>query len=223
MQRFGRFLMACSLTTVGLTGTAQAQSPGTDNPFAAQFTAGPTFGHVFDVSFGVELDYRLGTEWEIFIEAGRMRNVATSALDAAARTIVNNLPGSSAEVGQLSNYVDVGVKYLLVPVAGGYQPYVGVGVGGAQIRKDVKFTVGGSELTEEELLTRYGVQLGNDLAGLTNRPIFVVLAGVSRDFGGRAFVDVSYRYGAIFPKKDSIENGKITNTNRVQIGIGLRF
>lgn len=223
MQRFGRFVMVCSLVTAGLTGTAHAQSAVTDNPFAVQGTVGATFGHVFDVSFGLELDYRAGTEWEFFLEAGRMRNVATSALDTAAQTIVNALPGSSASVGQVSNYVDVGVKYLLVPFGGGYQPYVGVGFGGAQIRKDVKFTVGGSELTEEELLTRYGVQLGNDLAGRSNRPIFLVLAGVSRDFGGNAFFDVSYRYGAIFANKDFIENDTITNTNRVQVGVGIRF
>lgn len=223
MQRFGRFLMVCSVVVAGLTGTARAQSGATDNPFAVQVTAGPTFGHVFDVSFGVELDYRVGTEWEFFLEAGRMRNVATSALDTAAETIVVALPGASASLGQVSNYVDVGVKYLLVPFGGGYQPYVGLGFGGAQIRKDVTFTVGGTELTEEELLIRYGVQLGNDLAGRSNRPLFVVLAGASRDFGGKAFFDLSYRYGAIFANKDFIENDTMTNTNRVQIGIGIRF
>lgn len=223
MQRFGRFLVVYSLVMAGLTATAHAQSAVTDSPFAVQFTVGPTFGHVFDVSFGVELDYRAGTEWEFFLEAGRMRNVATSALDRAAGTIVNVLPSSSASVGQVSNYIDIGVKYLLVPVGGGYQPYVGVGFGGAQIRKDVTFTVGGTEVTEEQLLTRYGVQLGNDLAGRSNRPIFVALAGVSRDFGTKAFFDLSYRYGAIFANKDFIEGDTVTNTNRVQLGVGIRF
>lgn len=221
MQRFGRLVMVCSLITAGLSGQAFAQSSATDSPFAAQFTVGPTFGHTFDVSFGVELDYRLGTEWEVFLEAGRMRNVATQAIEDAAQTIVNAI-GGSASVGQKATYVDLGVKYLLVPM-GGYQPYVGVGVGGAQLKRDVKFTVGGTELTEEQLLTRHGVQLGNDLAGNSTRPIFVALAGISRDFGGNAFVDLSYRYGAIFAKKDFIENDSITNTNRIQVGVGIRF
>jgi opacity protein-like surface antigen len=223
MQRFARFLTVCSFVTAGLVGTAHAQSAVTDNPFAVQGTVGATFGHVFDVSFGVELDYRAGTEWEFFLEAGRMRNVASSRLDAATRTIVDNLAGAEASVGQVSNFIDIGVKYLLVPVGGGYQPYVGVGFGGAQIRKDVTFSVGGTEVTEEQLLTRYGEQLGNDLAGRSNRPMFVALAGISRDFAGKGFLDVSYRYGAIFANKDFIEGDTITNTSRVQIGVGIRF
>lgn len=222
MKRLGRLTMVFGLLMAGWTGTARAQSSATDSPFSAQFTVGPTFGHASDVSFGVELGYRFGTEWEAFLEVGRMRNVATADLDAAAQVVVNAL-GGSADVRQRATYINAGVKYLLVPFGGGFQPYVGAGFGGAQLKKDVKFTVGGAELSEAELLARYGVQLGADLAGISTRPMFTAMFGVSRNLGGSGFFDISYRYGAIFAKTDLIEDDKMTNTQRLQLGLGIRF
>lgn len=222
MKRFGRLVMAFGAMVVGLTGSASAQSGAADAPFSVQFTVGPTFGHSSDLSLGGEFDYKLGTEWEAFVEVGRMRNVATSAMEDAAQVVVNAL-GGSASIAQKANYFNAGIKYLLVPFGGGYQPYLGLGAGMAQLRKDVRFTIGGTELSEDQLLNQYGVQLGADLAGTSNRPMFTVIGGVSRNFGGSAFFDVSYRYGAIFAKKDLIEDDTVTNTQRLQVGIGLRF
>lgn len=222
MKRFAQLVMTFGVLAAGLTGTAYAQSAADESPFAVQFTVGPTFGNASDVSLGGELDYRFATEWELFFEAGRMRNVATEAMEDAAQIIVNAL-GGSASVAQHANYFNVGVKYLLVPFGGGYQPYVGLGFGVGQLRKDVKFTIGGSELSEDELLNQYGVLLGNDLAGTSNRPMLLVIGGVSRDFAGNAFVDLSYRYGAIFSNTDLIEDDTLTNTQRLQLGIGIRF
>lgn len=221
MKRFGRLVMAFGAMVIGLAGSASAQSGAGDAPFSVQFTVGPTFGHTSDLSLGGELDYKLGTEWEAFIEAGRMRNVATAAMEDAAQIVVNALGGSAA-ITQKANYFNAGIKYLLVPF-GSYQPYLGLGGGVAQLRKDVAFTIAGTELSEDQLLSQYGVQLGADLAGTSNRPMFTVIGGVSRTFGGRAFFDLSYRYGAIFAKKDLIEDDTVTNTQRLQVGIGIRF
>lgn len=222
MKRFGRLVLAFGAVMAGLTGSASAQSGGADSPFAVQFTLGPTFGHTSDLSFGGEFDYKFATEWELFVEGGRMRNVATGAMEDAAQVVVNAL-GGSASITQKANYFNAGIKYLLVPIGGGYQPYVGLGAGVAQLRKDVAFTIGGSELSEAELLDRYGVLLGGDLAGTSNRPMFTVLAGVSRNFSGSAFLDLSYRYGAIFADKELNDDDTVTNTQRLQVGIGIRF
>ncbi len=221
MKGFGRLVMAFGLVA-GLTGSASAQSGGSDGPFAVQFTVGPTFGNASDLSLGGEFDFKLGTEWEVFLEGGRMRNVATSAMEDSAQVVVDAL-GGSASITQKANYFNAGIKYLLVPFGGGYQPYLGVGAGVAQLRKEVTFTIGGTELTEEALLNDYGVQLGGDLAGTSNRPMFTVLGGVSRTFAGSAFLDVSYRYGAILADTDSFDEDTTTHTQRLQIGIGIRF
>lgn len=220
MKRFGRLVMAVGALVAGLTGTAWAQASAQDAPFAVQFTVGPTFGNASDVSLGGEFDWKLGVEWELFVEAGQMRNVATADMEDAAQVIVNALGGSAA-VGQKATYFNAGIKYLFVPV-GGFTPYAGVGAGMASLKKDVAFTIGGATLDEAQLLSQYRVQLGNDLAGSSSRPMVTVAVGLSRSFG-RAFLDLSYRYGVIFAKTDLIEDDKATNTQRVQVGFGVRF
>jgi hypothetical protein len=36
-------------------------------------------------------------------------------------------------------------------------------------------------------------------------------------------MDISYRYGLIFSNSDTIEDDKGLNTQRLQLGIGVRF
>ncbi len=221
MKRFGQLVMAFSVAAAALTGTASAQSTAPDT-VSVQFTVGATFGNKSAASFGGEVDYKLGTEWEAFFEAGQMRNVAPGSIDDRAQVIANFIGGSAA-VAEKATYFDAGVKYLLVPFGGGYQPYVGLGVGAANVKKDVVFSAGGGELSEDQLLSQFGVQLGADLAGSTTKPLLLVAAGVSRNFAGRAFLDLSYRYGFIFAKAGTIEDDKGLNTQRLQLGIGVRF
>lgn len=219
MKRFGQIVMALSVVAAGLTGTAWAQS---NEKMAAQVTVGGTFGSSSGGSVGGEFDYKLGIEWEAFVEVGRMSNVASGQLIDDADFVAARI-GGSADAAERATYVDVGVKYLLVPFGGGYQPYVGLGVGAAQVKKDVVFTVNGAEKSEAQLLSDYGVALGNDLAGTTTKPLVLITAGVSRNFATRAFLDVSYRYGLIFAKSGVIEDDKSLNTQRIQLGVGIRF
>ncbi len=85
------------------------------------------------------------------------------------------------------------------------------------------FDVNGQKLSELQLLSDYGVQLGADLAGSTVKPMITIAVGVSRGFAGRAFMDLSYRYGLIFSSADTIEDDKGLSTQRVQLGVGVRF
>lgn len=218
MKRFGQVVLFFGVMAAGVTGTAWAQA---DRAVGVQGTVGATFGNKTGASFGGEFDYKLNTEWELFVEGGQMRNVASSQMDEDAQVIATGI-GGTADVAEHANYYNVGIKYLMVPFGGGYTPYVGIGGGAARVNKDVAFTVNGQELSELQLLTDHGVQLGADLAGITVKPMMTVVVGLSRPFG-RAFMDVSYRYGFIFSKSGSIEDDKGLNTQRVQLGIGVRF
>lgn len=218
MKRFGQVVLLFGVMAAGFTGTAWAQA---DRAIGVQGTVGATFGNKTGASFGGEFDYKLSTEWELFVEGGQMRNVASSQMDEDAQVIATGI-GGTADVAEHANYYNVGIKYLMVPFGGGYTPYVGIGGGAARVNKDVSFTVNGQELSELQLLSDHGVQLGADLAGITVKPMMTVAVGVSRGFG-RAFMDVSYRYGFIFSKSGSIEDDKGLNTQRVQLGIGVRF
>ena len=221
MKRFGRTTMMLTLAVIGSVGTAWAQSSGPDT-VAVQFTLGGTFGNAANVSFGGEFDYKLGTEWQAFLEVGHMRNVVPGLIDDRAALIAGVI-GGTAESAARATYADAGVKYLFVPFGGGYTPYIGLGVGMARVKNDVTFSVGGAELSEDALLNQYGVQLGNDLAGSTTKPLVMVGFGVSRNFAARYLLDISYRYGRIFAKTDDIEDDEAINSNRVQVGIGVRF
>jgi len=220
MTRYCRLAITVGVVWVGLTGAAWAQS--NDHPFSVQGTFGVTFGNVSDRTFSGEFGFRLNREWEIFFEAGQMHNVVGSLTEDRAEIVAGAINGSADPV-ETADFYDGGIKYLLVPFGGGYTPYIGVGGGVARVTKDVTFSVGGTELTEQQLQDLYGVQLGNDLAGTTTKGLFVVAVGVSRDFASRGFLDFSYRYGLIFAKTDTIDGDEALHTNRLQIGVGIRF
>jgi opacity protein-like surface antigen len=122
-----------------------------------------------------------------------------------------------------ATYFDAGVKYLFVPFKRVYQPYATLGFGLARVSQDVVFSTNGTELSEAQLYDQYGVLLGSDLAGSTTKPMFLLGAGVSRNFKSRYYVDLSYRYGRIFAKTGTIEDDKGMNTQRFQVGVGIHF
>jgi opacity protein-like surface antigen len=221
MNRFGRWIVGLGAAVACVTGTAAAQTASDPGAITAAFTLGPTFGNKSSASFGGEVDYKLATEWEAFVEFGRMNNVASGLTDDRAELIANSI-GASPSVASKATYFDVGAKYLLVPFGGGYQPYAAIGFGFARVSQDVVFSVNDSELSETQLSEQYGVQLGHDLAGSTTRPLFLIGAGVTRNFYDRYYLDLSYRYGRIF-SSGAIEDDKGINTNRLQLGIGVRF
>jgi opacity protein-like surface antigen len=222
MKRLGRWVVGFGAAVVCVTGTALAQSTSSPGTMAVEFTVGATLGNKSSSSFGGEFNYKLGTEWEAFVEIGRMRNVASGETDDRAESVARAI-GASVSVASKATYFDAGVKYLFVPFLGGYQPYATLGFGAARVTQDVVFSVNNTALSETQLLDQYGVLLGSDLAGTTTKPLFLIGAGVSRNFMGQLFFDVSYRYGRIFAKTGTIEDDKGLNTQRVQVGVGIRF
>ena len=68
-----------------------------------------------------------------------------------------------------------------------------------------------------------GIQTGTDLVGTFRSPFVMFGLGADMTFATRCLVDVSYRYGRIFANTTEIENDVPIPTNRVQIGIGIRY
>src|SRR5262249_50917734 len=68
-----------------------------------------------------------------------------------------------------------------------------------------------------------GVQFGSDLSGTENKGLFMIGAGVTYPFSDRFFADITYRFGRIFSKTSAIENDTGINTQRAQIGLGVKF
>jgi opacity protein-like surface antigen len=217
-----------TMMAAGVTA-AQAQTPSTDEGrFYGEFAVGPTLGHKSDSTVGAEfgvglLDHlwRIGDRLELFIEGGRMGNVATSELDARALIIANFIRGSASAV-QKVKFGDIGVKYRAPAFAGMWRPYIGIGIGVAKVETLVNFSVNGSDVTAQ-LPALYGIELGNDLADSLNKTFVVIPVGVQGNFLKRYFVDGSYRFGTIRPRPDDIEQDVAIKTQRVQVGIGVRF
>jgi opacity protein-like surface antigen len=229
MMRVTRLVLAwMTMMAAGVTA-AQAQAPSSDEGrFYGEFAVGPTLGHKSDSTVGGEfgvglLDHlwRIGDRLELFIEGGHMGNVATSELDDRALIIANFIKGSASAV-QKVNFGDIGVKYRGPAFAGMWRPYIGIGIGVAKVETLVNFVVNGTDVTSQ-LPELYGIELGSDLSGSLNKTFVVVPIGVQGNFRKRYFVDVSYRFGTIRPRPDDIEQDQAITTQRILVGIGVRF
>lgn len=221
MKRFVQVAGVMCLAAFGLAAQAAAQPKG-DRPISIEFGGGPSFGSSSSGTYGVDLGYAVTPKFTVFLEVGQIGNVAPGFIVDQANTIASAL-GGSAEIKDKATFGELGVKYMLQPNTASYQPYVGFGVGAAKVAKKPTFTIGGASLNEEQLLAQYGVQLGSDLAGSTTKTTFAILAGVTRAFGERLGVDISYRYNRILPKTDLIDSDKGINAQRLVFGAFVRF
>ena len=220
-QRFVQVAAAACVAVLGLAAQAAAQPQG-DRPILVQFNGGASFGSSTGGTYGVEGDYTLTPKLTIFAEVGQITNVAPGFIVDRAEFIASVI-GASVDVKDKATYFDAGVKYQLPRLMTHYEPYVGLGIGAVRVSKDTVFAVNGADLSEDQLLNDYGVQLGTDLADSSTKATLALLVGVTRAIGERYGADVSYRYNRIFPKTDFIEGDKGINANRLQFGFFVRF
>ncbi len=221
MTRSALSAIVCVAALCGAT-VAQAQSAApADGRYSAQIDIAATLGHKSDGSLGGELGYRFNDTWDFYFEFGHMGNVATSNLDSRAQLIANTI-GASESTVQKANYYDIGARYKLRP-RGPWHPYAVAGLGAATVRTKTDFFVNGQDVTGQLANFTPQIQLGSDLSGSLTKALLVVGVGVTRPFKSRYFVDGSYRVGHIFPKTSVIENDVSINTQRVQIGVGIKF
>ena len=218
MKRFGQVMVALVLGTLGTAHGAQAQTP--DHPWAVQVDAAATLGHTSSSSFGGGIDRRVGAAWDITFEAGGMKNITSSALQDRANIIGQQINATANPI-QKAAYYDIGLKYRLMP-DGKWNPYVSLGFGGARVSTTTTFSQNGAVLTDAQLAASL-VALGADLDGHVMKPLMVIGLGVQVPLAKKFFLDGSFRYGRIFPRSSEIDNDKGVNTERVQVGLGIRF
>jgi opacity protein-like surface antigen len=217
MKRFGPAVIGV-VVTIATAGAAYAQPA--ERPWSVQADAAATFGNASSSSFGVEVDRRLNSNWDVTLEAGRMGNVTSSATDDRAAVIGTQIAATPNAV-QTAIYWDLGLRYRLMP-DGAWNPYVALGFGGAHIDTSTTFSANGVQLSDQDLAARL-VALGADLDGTITKPFLTIGVGVTRPFAERYFLDASYRYGRVFPRTGEIDGDKANNTQRLQLGIGIRF
>ena len=221
MMRIARVVPICFAITIGAAPLLRAQPAASpDMKGYAEFNVGATFGHKSDLSVGGEGGWAVMRDLDVFVELGHIGNAASDDLESRANTIANNV-GATASVVAKINYIDAGVRYRFVVNAPNVHPYVAAGFGAAHVNNETTLSVNGTVVPPENL----GVQFGTDLNGSETSPFFMFGFGSTVEFHTRYFVDVSYRYGRVFAKNDDAGNVVLagTNTNRVQVGIGIKF
>jgi opacity protein-like surface antigen len=224
MTRLARLATVVACSSLAAV-QAQAQTPaaaGTDEsrrPYL-ELNVAATVGHNASGSFGGEAGIRVRNHLDVFLEAGRMRNIATSELDSRAQLIATAV-GAVSSAHYEVNFGDLGIRYRL-PISmmrGKVQPYVVAGVGLAQVRANTTFTVAGAAVTPSSL----GILAGSDLEGALKKPLLMLGGGETVTFKKRFFADATIRYGRIFPRTSQIDSDTSINTLRLQLGVGVRF
>ena len=104
-----------------------------------------------------------------------------------------------------------------------WHPYALIGFGAATVKTSSNFFVGGNDVTSQLGQRQPPVLLGADLSGSTSKFLLTIGGGANASFGKRLIVDVTYRYGRIFPKTDLIADDVAISTQRIQGGVGIRF
>ena len=146
-----------------------------------------------------------------------MFNVGTADLDERA-LLIGNAVGATVSTSYKVNYFDGGIRYS-PPMPWMVHPYLLFGVGLASVRAETALAVNGNTVPPESL----GVQFGTDLNGTSRKALITIGGGVTYPLMKRYFIDASYRYGRIFANAEEGAVDKGINTQRAQLGFGVRF
>ena len=210
-----KLIVAGLVGMLALSGIAHAQSTGDSSKGYVEVVAQSAFGNVTSQSFGLEGGVAMTQSLAIFAEVGMARDSAPKAIGLAAQVVASALgAGFSYSVRQPIGFGIVGIHYSF-PFREKLHPYVMAGGGLARVKRDVTFSVGGTDVTGK--LDTYGVVLGTDLSGTESKPMLSVGGGVVWNATGSLIFDAGYRFGRIMTDTTG------TNLSRVGAGIGFRF
>ena len=135
----------------------------------------------------------------IFAEAGKVVDAAPASLGQSAQLIAGHLSATEANVEYTVAdpvlFFDAGIRYT-IHTSGQLAPYALAGVGLGQVKPDVEFTIGGTNVNSS--LAQYGVALGSDMSGTTTKIMIVLPAGVSNTLGEIIYLDSEFRYNRVF-------------------------
>jgi len=217
MKRFAGIAAVCLLAILGAdVRTAGAQSVPAEKMYG-EFNFGPTLGHQSSGFVGGDFGYRLTPGLDIVAEVSHMSNVGTSDLDNRAQQIAA-ATGTTTSTGMRVNEFAAGIRYR-IPVDSRFVPYALAEFGVANVKTETAFSLNGQPVDPASI----GVQLGADLSSTLNKPIFVIGFGVNVPFKSRYFADLGYRFGEIFANKDAFETDTGIPTQRIILGVGVRF
>jgi opacity protein-like surface antigen len=198
---------------LALSGAAYAQTP--DSRGYVEAVAQSAFGDVTSQSFGGEAGYFITPNIGVFVEGGQVRDAAPSALGAAAQKIAAAL-SIGFSVREPVSFFGGGIRYAFTGY-GKLEPYVLGGAGAASVKRDVKFTAGGVDITSSLGSAPYYTVLGTDLTGTLTKPMFTAGGGVAYHATSLLRVDLGYRFARIMTDTSG------TNVSRAGIGIGVTF
>ncbi len=213
---------AAVVAWIALGGLAHAQSQGPPSRGYVEAVGQSSFGSVTSQSFGGEIGIAIGSQLQVLAEGGKTRDVSTTALSSAAQKIAGALAQVAANTGysvkEPVTFVDAGLRFSFYPSGTGrLDPYVLAAFGAATVKQDVKYTVGGNDVTGVLSQDPYSIVLGSDLSGSFTKPLLVVGGGVAYPVWKQLVLDFQLRYGRVFASDQSISIG------RAGLGVGVRF
>ena len=213
-----RAIAALIVGVLALSGVAHAQSaaPAPSKGYV-EAVAQSAFGNLTSQSFGAELGVTVAPHLQLFVEGGQVRDTSPAVLGASAQLMAGSLSRTQSAVGfSVKRPVTFGAAGVRFAISQGrVEPYLLFGGGVARVRRDVRFTVGGNDVTSD--LAQLGVVLGSDLSGSETKPLITGGGGVAFPLWSRIVVDLQLRYGRILTEDQG------TNVTRAGIGFGVRF
>jgi opacity protein-like surface antigen len=194
---------------------AQAAPPAAPpNRGYVEVVAQSAFGTVTSQSFGGEVGVAIRPNVQVFVEGGRIRDAAPSTLGARAQTIAAGIAAVAGtadfRVRQPVTFGLAGLKYVVTVSGTKAEPYVLVGGGFANVKRDVSFTTSAGDASQF-------VTLGSDLSGSETKGMVSVGAGFAIPLWRTLGIDLQYRYGRVFTSNEGL------NVSRAGIGVGVRF
>lgn len=225
---------AAALLVLGLAAPAMAQTspglrPGDDDgtrPYSRWHLGVLSGTQTVDdtgATFGAELGIRMKKGFHFLLEAGRMSDVTTADRRAELAGYAEfvqgayNVPVTSSMTGP-TIFGMVGLQ--LIPdgkpreQSSGVRPYLLATVGIARVEYKPGFVVEGASVSGAGIVN-YGVELGRDLLGTTNR--FAYSGGGGLILGDTWYLDLGVRITRIHTTDHP------TTVKRVAIGLGRRF
>ena len=142
---------------IAATAVSAQTTPATPDRGYVEGVAESAFGNVTSQSFGAEFGVTVRPDLQVFGSFGHVGDVATTELSTAAQTIASALtqlqPNSvSYSVKEPVTFFVGGVRYRF-SVTSTLKPYISGGLGVASVTKDVKFLIGGTDVTNSSRST----------------------------------------------------------------------
>lgn len=213
----GVCMMVAAVPAAAQTASAAPQSSTAPTKFSLGVLAGASSVQNVGALAGAQAGYNVNDKVRVVAEGVWMQDLVSRARLSAISgfaTYVGNVQGKAAtatlDVPTYSGNVEV--QYLFG--SGNIHPYIAAGGGLAHMVSRPTFTLGGADITAS--LATYGVTLGSDLTGETDK------LSINGGFG--VLIDRNKWMFDLGARLNSIQtDGQKTNAARAHIGLAFKF